>query len=149
MRLPCKTKFRRTPRNGKNRIRDESYLYRGARLATAREKLDQNKLVLSGLAQEFVETAITARETARQREQARTRRLLIGFGAAALVFAVLAILSIFLWRNGVVSEQRAQAESTRGSSKSNWQTQGRRRQLRRRAPRKRNVKPLKMRKLRH
>jgi WD40 repeat protein len=56
--------------------RDESYLYRGARLATAQEKLQQNKLVLSGLAQEFVETALAARERERaEREAARQKEL--------------------------------------------------------------------------
>ena len=56
--------------------RDESYLYRGARLATAQEKLQQNKLVLSGLAQAYVEMAIVARERARaEREAARLREL--------------------------------------------------------------------------
>ncbi len=56
--------------------RDESYLYRGARLATAQEKLQQNKLVLNGLAQAFVETALAARDAERAaRDAARQREL--------------------------------------------------------------------------
>lgn len=56
--------------------RDESYLYRGARLATAQEKLQQNQLVLSGPAKEFLETAIKAREDERAaRESQRQREL--------------------------------------------------------------------------
>ncbi len=56
--------------------RDESYLYRGARLATAQEKLQNKQLVLSGLAQEFVKMAIAVRERERaEREAARQREL--------------------------------------------------------------------------
>ncbi len=87
--------------------REEGYLYRGARLATAQEKLHQNELVLTGLAREFVETAIAAREDAKRKEARRTRRLLAAFGAVATVFAVLAVIAFFLWRAGIVSEQRA------------------------------------------
>jgi len=93
--------------------RDESYLYRGARLATAQEKLQQNKLVLSGLAQEFVETAIKAREEAKRKEASRTRRLILAFGAAAAVFALLAVLAFFLQQRAVDSERQAQAASAR------------------------------------
>ncbi len=87
--------------------RDESYLYRGARLATAQEKLQQNKLVLSGLAKAFVKTALAAREEAKRKEARRTRRLLVAFGAAAAVFAVLSVLAFFLWQTGIASEKRA------------------------------------------
>lgn len=54
--------------------RDESYLYRGARLATAQEKLEQKKLVLSGLAQAFVESALAVREQERVRRDAEQKR---------------------------------------------------------------------------
>ena len=93
--------------------RDESYLYRGARLATAQEKLQQNKLVLSGLAQEFVETALKTRDEAKRKEASRTRRLMIAFGAAAAVFAVLAAIAFFLQQRAEQSEANAQAASTR------------------------------------
>ncbi len=54
--------------------RDESYLYRGARLATAQEKLQQDKLVLNALSHEFVDQALAARERERaEREAARER----------------------------------------------------------------------------
>ncbi len=56
--------------------RDASYLYRGARLATAQEKLQGKQLVLSGLAQEFIDTALQAREHEHaEREAARQREL--------------------------------------------------------------------------
>jgi hypothetical protein len=56
--------------------RSADYLYRGARLATAQEKLQQKQLVLSGLAQEFVQAGIAARDAERaQREAERQREL--------------------------------------------------------------------------
>jgi len=64
--------------------RDESYLYRGARLATAQEKLQQNKLVLSGLAQEFLSTSITARR--RMIKQRRTLAIGLGFALVLVVW---------------------------------------------------------------
>lgn len=57
-------------------VKSSDYLYRGARLATVQEKLEQKKLVLSGLAQAFVEASIKANEeTARQQEAQRQREL--------------------------------------------------------------------------
>ena len=50
--------------------RDPSYLYSGARLASAREQLEAKKLLLSGFAQEFV-----LKGSARKR---RSRVFLIG-----------------------------------------------------------------------
>ena len=35
------------------------------------------------------------------------RRLLIAFGAAAVVFGILAVLAFFLWQAGIASEKRA------------------------------------------
>ena len=46
--------------------RESSYLYSGARLANAREQLDAEKLVLSGLAREFVKAG-QSKKTNRQR----------------------------------------------------------------------------------
>lgn len=54
--------------------RDASYLYTGARLATAQEKLDQKKLVLSGLAQEFTDASIAARDAERAAREAERQR---------------------------------------------------------------------------
>jgi hypothetical protein len=49
--------------------RDESYLYTGARLANAGEKLEVKKLVLSALAQSFVDAGIQMEESKRQEEE--------------------------------------------------------------------------------
>ena len=49
--------------------RDESYLYTGARLETARERLDEKKLVLTGLGAEFVQASIAHREAELRTEQ--------------------------------------------------------------------------------
>lgn len=54
--------------------RDASYLYRGARLATAQEKLQGKQLVLSGLAQNFIDTAIQAREAERAEKEAAQQK---------------------------------------------------------------------------
>ena len=54
--------------------RDPSYLYTGARLANAREKLEVKKLVLSGSAQDFVDAGIQMEESKRQEEQRRHQK---------------------------------------------------------------------------
>jgi hypothetical protein len=54
--------------------RDASYLYSGARLANAREQLAAHKIVLSGLAQAFVEASVEAEEAERRQEEARRQK---------------------------------------------------------------------------
>ncbi|HXD10522.1 MAG TPA: SUMF1/EgtB/PvdO family nonheme iron enzyme, partial [Anaerolineales bacterium] len=54
--------------------RDPSYFYTGARLANAREKLEVKKLVLSGLAQSFVDAGIQMEESKRQEEAKRRQK---------------------------------------------------------------------------
>lgn len=99
---------------------DESYLYRGARLATAREKLEQRKLVLGGVAQAFVEASIAAHERERREQQRRTRAVIGALAAASTIFAALAILAFVLQQratnaqqNEIAARQTAQAEATR------------------------------------
>jgi WD40 repeat protein len=74
--------------------RDPSYLYTGARLANAREKLEANKIVLNGLAQSFIEAGVKAHanelEAAQQRAAQLRRRSMYLTGA--LVAAVIAVL---------------------------------------------------------
>ncbi len=53
---------------------DPSYLYTGARLADAREKLEVKALVLSGLAQRFVVAGIQIEEGKRQAEERRRQK---------------------------------------------------------------------------
>jgi WD40 repeat protein len=55
--------------------RDDSFLYRGARLANAREKLEAKQLSLSGLAMEFIETAEKAYTDALEQEKKRADHL--------------------------------------------------------------------------
>ncbi len=91
--------------------RDTSYLYTGARLATAREQLAANKIVLSGLAQAFVDASVEAQESAiqstkeRQRQEIRrlrTRnRIITAVGLIALLAMVVAVFF------GVQSNQHA------------------------------------------
>jgi WD40 repeat protein len=109
--------------------RDASYLYRGARLANAREKLDSQKIVLSELAQLFIEAGAKSfadeLETAKQRAiQLRRRSLYL---AAALALTLIAVgVAIFL---GVQAREQAkialarqlgtQAQSTFSTGNSN------------------------------
>ncbi len=73
--------------------RDASYLYTGARLATAQEEVEKKKIVLSAVAEDFVDVAVWTREEAKRQETKRTRRLIIAFGTAAVIFAVLAVFA--------------------------------------------------------
>ncbi|HEX9385898.1 MAG TPA: WD40 repeat domain-containing protein, partial [Anaerolineales bacterium] len=93
--------------------RDPSYLYTGARLASAREKLDANKIVLSGLAQLFIETGVQAYadelEAAKQRTTQLRRRSV--YLTTALVAALLAVgIAIFF---SVQSQRQAKISSAR------------------------------------
>jgi WD40 repeat protein/energy-coupling factor transporter ATP-binding protein EcfA2 len=88
--------------------RDPSYLYAGARLATAREQLAANKIVLSRLAQAFIDAGVEAEEAEQRREDARRQkeleaerqaatrlrarnRIITGIGAIALFAAIIAV----------------------------------------------------------
>jgi len=73
--------------------RDASYLYSGARLATAREQLEAKKLALSAVAQTFVETAIETQEKIRRKQRRQTLGLIGGLAAVAVVLAGLAGLA--------------------------------------------------------
>jgi len=53
---------------------DESYLYTGARLANAREKLETRKLTLSGLAQSFVDAGAEMVEARKRTEESRRQK---------------------------------------------------------------------------
>ncbi|MBI4675618.1 MAG: NACHT domain-containing protein [Chloroflexi bacterium] len=89
------------------RARDASYLYGGARLATAREQLAANKLTLSGTARAFVETSIRVQDSARRRQRLLTIGVIAGLTFAMMVFAVLAFFENAAQRRAVDSEERA------------------------------------------
>ncbi len=65
---------------------DSSYLYIGARLANAREKLEANKLVLGGLAYEFVKAG-----QAQQRRSQRTRTLGATIPIGLVILAIIVV----------------------------------------------------------
>ncbi len=85
--------------------RDASYLYTGARLATAREQLTERKLTLSDLAQAFVNASIAAEQAARKRQQRLTRAVIGGLALVAVVFAALA-WSAFSGQQQAIAAQR-------------------------------------------
>jgi hypothetical protein len=74
--------------------RDASYLYSGARLATAREELAGRKIVLSELAQKFVEAGVSAFEAARRRRRRIVQGVISGLVIISLVFAGLSAWAI-------------------------------------------------------
>ncbi len=67
--------------------RDASYLYSGARLANAREQLGAKKLVLSGLASEFVQAGFA------KRRSERLLRILSISGVIGLIIAGILLIS--------------------------------------------------------
>lgn len=98
--------------------RDPSYLYTGARLATAREGLAANKLTLSGPARTFVEQSIRVQDAARLRRQRITSGVIGGLAVAVLVFALLAFVAYAAQQRAVDSENRARdsASSARAAA---------------------------------
>jgi hypothetical protein len=100
--------------------RDASYLYIGARLAGAREQLDAKKLVLSGLAQSFIEAGVKAHadelDTAKQRALQLRRRSV--FLSAALVIALIAVgVAVFFSVQSQKQEKIARASLSGNRSK--------------------------------
>jgi WD40 repeat protein/energy-coupling factor transporter ATP-binding protein EcfA2 len=73
--------------------KDESLLYRGARLAQAVEWRERNETALNPLEREFLDASVAAQRAVERRR----KRLIIGL-AAGLIFAVgLALLALFQW----------------------------------------------------
>lgn len=73
--------------------KDESLLYRGARLAQAVEWRERNEAALNELEREFLNASVAARQAIERRR----RRVLTGL-AAGLVFAIaLAVLALVQW----------------------------------------------------
>jgi WD40 repeat protein len=69
---------------------DPSYLYSGARLSAAQEKVQTKKLRLSQMADRFITAGIKARDAASLRRRRITRLTISGLAAAVLIFAFLA-----------------------------------------------------------
>jgi hypothetical protein len=70
--------------------RDDSYLYSGARLATAQEKMKAQKIVLSGLAKEFIEQGIVLQEAEQKARESLRRKITAGLIAGIAIALVLA-----------------------------------------------------------
>ncbi len=85
--------------------RDASYLYSGARLINARKQLETKKLILSELAQKFVQVS-----------RARHQRGQVALVAGISTIMVLLVLAVFVFRQQSNSNaqlaQQAQAAST-------------------------------------
>jgi len=102
--------------------RDSSYLYSGARLANAQEKINTNTIILSGTAQEFIEIAVQQEEAKRkeieeqrQREYdkqmslQRQRKTILWVSAALMISIGLALLTAISWLSALRQSQRALA----------------------------------------
>ena len=87
--------------------KDASYLYTGARLANAREQLDTRKLVLSELAQEFVNEG-----NVRQRRGQVTRII----GISAVVGLVIIGIAVYFYQYTARVEESAVFASTQAAS---------------------------------
>jgi len=70
--------------------RDSSYLYSGARLVTAREKMIEQKLVLGGLAQGFIEEGMAKQEAERKGKEILRKRITIGLVSGIAIALALA-----------------------------------------------------------
>jgi WD40 repeat protein len=93
--------------------RNASYLYTGARLATAREQLAAKKIVLNGLAQAFVETGIQTErneleEIKQHAVQLRKRAIYL---SGALGIALIAVIVAIIF--GIQSQKQARISLSR------------------------------------
>jgi len=85
--------------------RDASYLYSGARLVNVREKLGTEKLVLSGMVQEFVQAGNTRRR--------RSQAALVGGISAIIALLVVAVIVFSYQSNSYLQiANAAQAANT-------------------------------------
>ncbi len=80
---------------------DVSYLYTGARLINAREQLQEKNLVLSGLAQQFVQAGL-----ARQRRG----QVFVITGVSAIIILLTIAVVIFSWQSTQNKELARQAQ---------------------------------------
>jgi WD40 repeat protein len=95
--------------------RDASYLYSGARLALTEESAQTGRLLLSGLAAEFVQTGVAAREATRRAIRRRTASIVIGLSIAVVVVSILAGLAWKLAGDARASATLANQNADRAS----------------------------------
>ncbi len=75
--------------------RDPSYLYSGARLATAQEKMVARKLVLSGRSQKFIEEGIALQEREKKAKETLRRRITTGLMSGIVIAMILAGFAVY------------------------------------------------------
>jgi WD40 repeat protein len=83
--------------------RDASYLYSGARLGISQEQLTANRIVLSGLARDFIEEGIALRD--REIKAKESLRLRIIAGLIAGITIALALAGLAFYKNSQAQEQ--------------------------------------------
>jgi uncharacterized delta-60 repeat protein len=74
---------------------DASYLYSGARLSLAQEQVTAQKIMLSGLAKDFIDKGINAREAERKTKELLRRRIIIGLISGIAIALVLAGFAVY------------------------------------------------------
>jgi WD40 repeat protein len=92
--------------------RDDSYLYSGARLAAAREKIDTGKLILSEVAQKFIDAGLQSEAALRLRAAHRRNLLLAG---SIIVAVVMSVLGFIAWNQSQVALDRLGVSDRRGT----------------------------------
>jgi WD40 repeat protein len=75
--------------------RDASYLYSGARLSLAQEQVRDQKLLLSGLAKEFIQEGINVRDAELKAKETMRRRITAGLIAGIALALVLAGFAVY------------------------------------------------------
>ncbi len=84
--------------------RDESYLYRGARLAAAEEWAATHAGDLNQLERDFLSASLTARDAETTAREGRRRRVVLALAAGLIVTFGLALLALSQWQQ--VEKQR-------------------------------------------
>jgi WD40 repeat protein/energy-coupling factor transporter ATP-binding protein EcfA2 len=94
--------------------RDESYLYRGARLAEAEEWAEAHADDPNPLEREFLEASVGAREAERIAARQRVQRVIVGLVTGLVIISALAV---FAWERSQLAEQgRVYAENAKATA---------------------------------
>jgi WD40 repeat protein len=99
--------------------KDESLLYRGARLAQAVEWREKNRAALNEMEREFLSQSVAGHKAAERRR----RRIITGLAAGLLIAVALATLAIIQWRRANEQAQIARSRQLAATSLSVIDTQ--------------------------
>jgi WD40 repeat protein len=99
--------------------KDESLLFRGARLAQAVEWRERNEVALNEMEREFLNQSVAQHEAAERRR----RRVIIGLAAGLLIALALAGLALFQWWRANEQTQIARSRQLAATSLSVIDTQ--------------------------